>query len=232
MLDTAFTALKTFDWGQDLKTLKPIDDAVVSTYGDDAARKDLEDRLTAALKEAETYDAKQYICRHLMTIGTASCVPTVAALLTDEKLSHMGRYALERIPADEAAAALRTALGTVGGKLKVGMIASLGVRKDSASVPLLGALLADSDPAVAVAAATALGDIGSPEAVAALTSGKPSEEAQFATADAKLACAETLLAEGKNKEALVIYKSLIGAGQAKQVKLAATRGMLACAGKN
>ncbi len=34
-----------------------------------------------------------------MVIGTAESVPALAALLPDKDLSHMARYALERIPA-------------------------------------------------------------------------------------------------------------------------------------
>ncbi len=62
----------------------------------------------------------------------------------------MARYALERIPAPEAAQAMRDALPQLSGKLKVGVIGSLGVRQDAASVPALAALLGDADPAVAL----------------------------------------------------------------------------------
>ena len=34
MLDQAFEALKTYDWGQDKAVLNPIEEAVVATYGD------------------------------------------------------------------------------------------------------------------------------------------------------------------------------------------------------
>jgi len=44
-----------------------------------------------------------------MVVGTASSVPALAALLTDNELSHMARFALERMPAAEAGAALREA---------------------------------------------------------------------------------------------------------------------------
>ncbi len=80
----------------------------------------------------------------------------------------MARYALERMPAPEAAQALRDALPRLCGALKVGVIGSLGVRHDSASVPALVALLGDADKTVARAAAYALGDIGSLEAAQAL----------------------------------------------------------------
>jgi len=58
MLDQAFEALKSCDWGPSLKTLQPIEDAVVATYGDDAARKDLEAKLTAADRAMLDYVAK------------------------------------------------------------------------------------------------------------------------------------------------------------------------------
>lgn len=232
MLDKAFDALKTYDWGQDPKVLSPIDEAIVASHGDAAAREQLERRLAEALKTDLSYDAKQVLCRKLRTVGTAASVPVLAELLTDEKLSHMGRYALERIPAPEAADALRNALSQVDGELKIGMITSLAARQDEKSVPLLAALLSDSNPALARAAAYGLGAIRSPAAAQALADAKPNTEAQSAVADAKLACAENLLTDGNNKDALAIYKSLAGADQPKHVKLAATRGMLACAGKN
>jgi HEAT repeat protein len=231
MLEKAFESLKTYDWGQDRNVLKPIDDAVVAAHGDASARQQLENRLAETLKSELSYDARQFLCRKLMVIGTAASVPVLSGFLTDEKLSHMARYALERIPAPEAAKALRDALPKLSGALKVGVIASLGVRQDEAAVPLLAELLSDSDPAIARAAAAGLGAIRSPAASKALVQGKASSEAQSGVADAKLACAEALLSNGNSKDALAVYRGLIGSQQPKHVKLAATRGMLACAAK-
>jgi thioredoxin-like negative regulator of GroEL len=143
----------------------------------------------------------------------------------------MGRYALASIPAPEAAAALREGLSKVSGELKIGLISSLGDRGDNESVSALAALLGDEDTAVATAAAHALGAIRSPEAAQALSHAKPAAAAQPAVTDASLACAEALLAAGKNAEALAIYKQFAGGAQPKHVRLAATRGMLACAAK-
>ena len=229
-LNKAFEALKTYDWGTDINLLKPIDEAVFSTHGDAAATKALADRLASTLKPEYSRAAKDFVCRKLMVIGTAESVPTLAGLLGDKDLSHMARYALERIPAAEAAQALRDALPKLNGDLKIGVIGSLGVRRDEASVPALSGLLGDSDAAVATAAATALGDIGTPGAAKALTAsakttGKP------AAADACLACAERLLADGKKAEATAAYQTLMGADQSKQVRLAATRGLLLAAEK-
>jgi len=230
MLDQAFDALKTYDWGKDPAVLSPIQEAIVATHGNEAGRKELEGRLAEVLKSNVSRDTKDFVCRKLMIIGTAASVPTLAALLGDKDLSHMARYALERIPAPQAAQALRESLSKLGGALQVGVISSLGVRRDAESVPALAALLRDSDATVARAAALALGDIRSGEAAKTLTDAKGQGGGAAAT-DATLACAEALLRDGKKAEALAIYKSLSGPQQPKHVRLAATRGMLATAGK-
>ena len=41
MLDKAIDALRSYDWGKDYNAIKPIEDAVVSSHGDPAARKAL-----------------------------------------------------------------------------------------------------------------------------------------------------------------------------------------------
>ena len=231
MLDQAFEALKTYDWGQDTKVLQPIRDAVVASHGNADERKALESRLAAVLETNVSYDSKQFVCRQLMVIGTAASVPKLAVLLTDAKLSHVARYALERIMAPEAAQALRDALGKTNGKLKIGVIGSLGVRGEASGVACIAALLEDKDAAIARSAAIALGAIRSSAAARALADAKTKTDIAMDVADASLACAEALLAAGNKVEALGVYKRLLGGDPPKYVKLAATRGMLACAGK-
>jgi hypothetical protein len=233
MLDQAFESLKTYDWGTDRKPLEEIDAAVIASHNNAAARTDLENRLAAVLKTDVSRDAKDFACRKLMIIGTAASVPTLASLLSDNDLAHMARFALERIPAPEAAQALREALPKLNGALKIGIISSLGVRRDGESVAPLAKLLTDSDPAVARAAAFALGDIRTSNAAKALGDAKSaSTEVKPAVTDASLFCAEGLLAEGKKAEALAMFKAYAGEDQPKHVRLAATKGMLACAGQN
>ena len=50
-----------------------------------------------------------------------------------------------------------------------------------------------------------------------------------AVIDGLLNCAESLLRHGKQDEAKAIYQSLASEGQPRLVRLAATRGLLACA---
>lgn len=231
MLDAAFDALKTYNWGADRKVLEPIDEAVITTR-EEAPRKALEERLAAVLKTEVSRDAKDYVCRKLMFCGSAASVPALASLLGDKEMSHMARFALERIPGPESSQALRDGLAKAQGVLKAGIIGSLGSRKDSASVPAIAALVGDADAVVARSAALALGAIRGDDATKAAKDAKSeSQGVQSAVIDSQLACAEGLLAQGKKADALAIYKALVGEGSPKHIKLAATRGMLACAGK-
>ncbi|MGM0488516.1 MAG: HEAT repeat domain-containing protein [Planctomycetota bacterium] len=232
MLDQAFEALKTYDWGTDTKVLDPIEEAVVTTRDNADARKDLEKRLVATLKADVSRDAKDYVCRKLRVVGTAASVPALAEMLPQEENSHMARYALESMPVSEAAQALRDALPKVSGELKVGVIGSLGVRQDAASVPVLASLLEEGDESVARSAALALGAIRLPSAAKALNAAKTENAAvSAAIADASLACAEAMLEAGKKAQARRLYKGLSGDDRPKHVRLAATRGLLACAGE-
>ena len=232
MLDMAFEALKKFDYGSDLATLAPIEDAVIAAHGKPDAGKELEGRLIAALNGELSRDAQEWVCRKLATIGTAAAVPRLSVLLVDKDISHMSRFALERIPAPEASQALRDALPKVSGKVKIGVISSLGNRRDAGAVSALSGLLKDADPAIARAAALALGAIGNDESAAALQAGlKASAANPLTLVDALLSCAEALLAGNKNAEASAIYKSFVQESQPRLVRLAATRGLLACAGK-
>src|SRR6266699_4242926 len=80
-VDKAIAALKTYDYGTDRNTLKPIDEAVIASYGNTSARRELEGKLVAALADGVSRDAKDYCCRILRVIGSADCVLALAALL-------------------------------------------------------------------------------------------------------------------------------------------------------
>ncbi len=229
MLDDGISALKKYDWGTDLALLAPIEDAVAAAHNDLGAALALESRLVALLGTDISRDAKDYICRKLVVIGTAASVPELAALLVKPDHAHMARFALEQIAAPEAAQALRDAAGKTSGSVRIGILASLGARRDTASVGLLKGLLSDSDPATARAAALALGAIGSADAAAALQAAAASAGVnQMPAVDALLHCAEAMLAHKNNSAALAIYQSLAGAEQSRLTRLAATRGILAC----
>jgi len=167
-------------------------------------------KLTAILESQSSQKEKVDACRELAGIGNAAAVAPLAALLPDEQLSHMARYALEVIPDPSAAAALRAALNTLHGPTLVGVIGSVGVRRDALAVGQLIPLLQSPDADTAQAAARALGSIATPEAVTALQRALPTVPAgnQPAFCEGLLRSAEAMTAAGRLKEAQSIYDSL------------------------
>jgi sugar phosphate isomerase/epimerase/HEAT repeat protein len=240
-LDEALKALATYQFGESREALTMIGDAVRDSFKDPAERKKLVARLTAMLSGSTSTDGKRFICRQLSIAGTAESVPALTALLADKDLGDMARYALERISDPAAATAMRTALAkaSVGARHavpqreKVGLINSLGERRDAPSLAAITAALADADPAVAEAAAAALGKIGGPEAIKALQGARAGAkpEVKATLSDALLLCADRLVAEKKAEEATAIYQEMYKPTEPKHVRIAALRGLVTAGGE-
>jgi HEAT repeat protein len=232
-LDKAFETLKTYDWGDDPQTLKPIDQAIIATYGDTAARKALEKRLVEAISDGISRSALDHVCRRLRIVGTRQSIEALAALLAAEETSHIARYALERIPDEKAVEVMQDSLPKVSNKLKPGIIGSLGKRRDKKSIQAISKLLGDSDIQVAKAAAESLAMIGTPVAARELSkfAKKASVNMKIPVADACLVCAEQFLANGQKSEAVALYNELKGNDQPAHVKAAAMKGIITAATK-
>lgn len=232
-LDKAFEILKTYDWGDDPKTLKPIDQTIIATHGDTAARKALEKRLVDTLTGGISRSAVDYVCRRLRIVGTRQSIKALAALLPSEDTSAIARYALERIPDEKAVEAMRDSLPKLSSKLKPGIIGSLGKRRDKKSIQAISRHLSDSDIQVARAAAESLAMIGTPDAAGELSkyAKKASANMKIPVADACLICADQLLANGRKSEAVALYNELKGNDQPSQVKAAAMKGIITAATK-
>ena len=186
-------------------------------------------KLVATLQSAAAsqYDKIQ-ACQRLAVIGTKEAVPALAVLLADEKLSHMARYALEPMTDPAAGDALRAAMGQLNGKLRVGVINSLGVRRDEQSVDALIALLTNKDQTIAMAAASALGRIGNPKCAGALQPALAQATAatRFALVNACLVCAEQLLTQNQPREAMAMYDLLLKSDLPGPLRMAAMRGAI------
>ncbi len=229
MLDQALETLKTYEWGVDPKAVKSIQDAVVASHGDAAARKKLESTLAKVLGTDIPRAAKDIVCRALKTIGTTHSVPAIAKLLHDEELSHMARHALETNDSPEAVKALVGAIDKAPKKIKIGIISSLGARGVGVPVAPLAKALSDKDADISTAGALALGAIGSADAVKALGSAKVNDTNKIAVCDAMLQCAENMLAHGKKSGAKAIYGTVLKIGPTEAAKIAADLGIKASA---
>jgi HEAT repeat protein len=198
-----------------------------------AADSRTEQQLISVLNSGASLQEKDEACAQLKHVGTARCVPALAALLGDEQLSQSARYALEHMSCPEAGRALIKALAQTSGPTQVGIIDSLGVRAEARAVSPLTKLLAASDPAVATAAATSLGRISTPSALKALQQVPPTVPAAVhrAVVDGTLRCANRLVASRANGKALKVFQRLYDTETEERFRVAAFRGMILASDK-
>lgn len=226
-LDAAFKHLQTYDWTHSREPLAPISAAAQSATNHPALEKRLADLLNSSAPRA----AKDVACRELSLIGTAQAVPALARLLSDEELSHMARFALERINDPSASAALRQALPLLAGGLQIGVVESLGHLKDAPAAPVLAQLLDknhDNNSAVVLA----LGRIGTLESERALKKfeGAASETERILVTAARLMAAENLTAVGQATIASNIFHEIYSAPHAGPLRFASLSGLLSVSG--
>jgi HEAT repeat protein len=189
---------------------------------------DQQSPLIAVLESDASPQDKALTCKKLAVYGNKEAVPALAALLLDEQLASWARIALEAIPDREAGDALRQAMSKLKGRQLVGVINSIGTRRDAQAVPDLVERLQDSDADVASAAAVALGRIGGHAAREALVKYLAQAPAAVSSAVAEgcLLCAERLLADRQAADAVRLYDLVRQANVAKQRVLEATRGAI------
>lgn len=176
---------------------------------------------------------KALACKRLAVYGDAAAVPALAALLGDEQLAAWARIALEAIPGPAADKALRDAADRLQGRLLVGVINSIGVRRDPGAIRLLARKLKDADAEVASAAAIALGRIGGSRAASILEKHLAPAPPAVANEVARgcALCAERFLAENQAAKAARLYDRVRAANVPKQRILEATRGAILARGR-
>jgi len=189
---------------------------------------EIEKQLLAVLRSDAPAAEKAITCKRLAIHGSDAAVPDLAKLLPNKQLSSWARIAIEAIPGDVAAEALRDATASLEGRLLIGMINSIGIRRDVEAVQLLTARLLDADTQVASAAAVALGRIGNAAATETLrkTLADSQSKIRSAAAEGCILCAERLVAQGKSTEGTNIYDEVRGADVSKQRIIEATRGAI------
>ena len=204
-----------------------------ATRADDAATPSEADLLAILQSDAPSAD-KAIACKQLAIHGSADSVSELAKLLPDPQLSSWARIALEAIPGSAADDALRSAAEKLEGRLLVGMINSLGVRRDAGAVAGLTDRLTDSDVEVASAAAVALGRIGDSAATKALRAAlaSSSDDVRSAIAEGCVLCAERQLSEGNAVAAAELYDEIRSADVPLQRVIEGTRGAIIARGQD
>ena len=184
--------------------------------------------LIAVLKSDAPKSEKAITCKQLAIYGTEQSVPALAPLLADKELASWARIALEAIPGPASEAALRDAMGKLEGRLLIGVINSVSVRRDVLAANILVEKLDDANTDVASAAAVALGHIGGEQAAKALMQSLANAPTgiRSAVAEGCILCAEWFLENKKTATAIMLYDRVRQAEVPEQRHLEAIRGVI------
>ena len=233
VLNDIFAEIAAYEPGKDASGLALVTDMVVKSFGDQNKRRALERRLDDLLKSEATNAGKQFAAKQLFLMGTRDSITVLEQLLLDPENSDNARYALERMQPGKPDILLRAALEKSEGAMKVGIINTIGERRNPTSVPDIMRLAASDDPEVALAAIRALGKIGGQGAIDALTQVKNyvAPEHLRALNEAVLASADQLLAAGNAEAASIVYAQMSGADVDPVTRLAALQGLALAQGE-
>jgi type 1 glutamine amidotransferase/HEAT repeat protein len=227
------SGISGYDYGQSRAGLNRLSSLVKAASVSTQNLNKVEKKFLAFLESEATLASKQFICRELSIIGSEASAETLGAMLTNSETSDMARYAMERIPGKAIDKALRGALAEAGGKEKIGIINTLGMRGDGKSVKALRKLVDDSNTDISAAAIAALGRIGGSRAAKALgkVKDKLDEPLGSLAVDAYMSCAEKFAADGKMKDSFRIYEDVYESKANFVIRAVALRGMIKTAGR-
>lgn len=214
---------KSYDFGQDRKAVVQLEQIVAQANPQEYRA--IEKEILKVLKATPSPGLRDVLCRQLSLIGSEEAVPALIEMLKNEQSMDPARYALERIGGPLVDRQLRLLLPSVGDPIKVGIVTTQGVRRDAEAVPMIGPLLKSSNGTLATAAAAALGNIGTQEAVNVLAQAQAdvAEPVRSRVLDAQLQGANRMMSAGEMEAALGIYARLLDAENPATIRAAAWR---------
>ena len=210
--------------------LRAVEALVARATNDPARRREVADALLAVLTHPGTSRAvKVFLCGQLSLVASDEHVGRLATLLAEPDMVEPARRALAGIPGEASGKVLRAALAEVKGPALVGVINSLGDRRDAKAVEGLSRLVSGTKRDIANAAVRALGEVGTPEAAAVLARARRMSNVLAgldALLDAQLRCAENLAAAGHAEPAEAAYRAMLGRGASARLRIAALSGLV------
>jgi HEAT repeat protein len=231
-LDDVLAQVAKWDFDQPREPLIAMAGLMANAKNSPAQLREIEQRLAALLGSGAPPGARDFMCKQLSVMGTDISVPALSALLVKPETTDTARYALERIPGPAAGRALEEAVPKLSGKARLGVINSLGRRREPSAVAALRPLASNADPAIASATLFALAAIADSAAVQALAEAHASAGGGLhsAAAAAYLEAADRLAISGAAASALPIYRKLYAASETSTIRAGALRGLAGTGG--
>jgi len=205
--------------------LRALETLVSKSYNNPKYCAQLEQAMIVLLKSNATPYAKHCICKQLVKIGSAACVPVLADLLLDPSAGESACYALRSNTSPQASEALRAALSKAKQPALSQIILAIGHRKDSSAIPYLIKLLKSEDEKVVRASMNALGHMADPRAAEALKRMKGGKY-RIAATNGLLHCAQSLARANQRSLAVKLYRECIKSKEPRLARRSALLGLM------
>jgi HEAT repeat protein len=227
-VDDLLKSIAAYEFGDSREQLTEMTNILREAYDAPEELGQIEKKFDKFLKSDATFASKQYVCQRLSVFGTEASVSVLAKMLSSAKEADMARYALERISGAKVDEALYKAVPKVSGTVQIGIINTIGMRKNPAAVPVLVKLMPPKEMAVGEAIMAALGNIGDESAAKVLEKHalNPNCGARGVAMDALIKCADNFAAAGQAGKAIAVYKKLDGPDVPTPIRVAALRGQI------
>ena len=190
--------------------------------------------LLRVIQSSETSDVdRANAFEKIGDIAGEDAVEPLAGFLSDKKWSHYARFAFQKMEGRNVTDVLLRSLDALQGELKLGVIDTIGRRRDPIAVAPLVKLLTNADAEVAAAAAVALGEIGTTDAAAALTGALSSEKdpnRRESLASSLLMVGQRLAKTGNTQAAIGLFDRLRNAEVPKPYRIGATQNAILARG--
>jgi HEAT repeat protein len=229
-VEALLAKISTYQYGGDPAPSIRFEEMVAKSSGSAEKRKMIEGLLLKFLQSNATPAGKEAAFRQLSIVGTSASVPVLAPLSLQIDTAEMARYALAAIPGSEVDEALRKGLAAApSDRIRIGIINSLGRRKDTKAVSALTALIGSNNTEVIAAAAAALASIADRPAVDALAAArrKATGPTRGIVSEAYLVSGDRLAERGEKAQAAAVYKEMIAAQDSNTIRARALRGFAA-----
>lgn len=233
-LDQAFAGLKAYQPGGAKDALNTVEKYVDEATGRYKIRVDAEARLVDVLKaNGVSAAAKEFAGNQLYRLCDEDTIPAFRDLLKRSDAWDIARKGLEQINHPKAEDALIEGLENADGKVAIGIMESLGNRRDPKAANALRRWAKAGNIAETEAALTALGKIPGPEAMQELDWCRVNltRPMRPAATQAYLQCGWSSMEHGDKDTAIAIFDALLIDFEPVEVKAEAMRGMIRTLGE-
>ncbi len=213
--DPDYAAIASYKRGDSRAAMRVVEENIRVGKAGSQEIKNMEENLANLLSGESTYDGKLFACKMLWIIGSESSLEKIGQLLSDEKTADIACFALATQASEKAVPLLLDALPKAKGRAKIAIVNLLGEKRDARAVGALSGITG-ANWSFAV---SALGKIGTRDAVTALASMRKKDGIDLSILDAALLqAAQEMGKRGKHGECVTLCRDLLAQAAVQHIK--------------